>query len=94
VAVSKVLLFYAFTPLADPDAIRLWQRDLCESLGLRGRILISKDGINATVGGELSAVKKYLRKTRDYPAFKGLDVKWSRDPASILHRVIHRLLTA
>jgi UPF0176 protein len=77
VAVSKVLLFYAFTPLADPDAIRLWQRDLCESLGLRGRILISKDGINATVGGELSAVKKYLRKTRDYPAFKGLDVKWS-----------------
>jgi UPF0176 protein len=77
VAVSKVLLYYAFTPLADPDAIRLWQRDLCESLGLRGRILISKDGINGTVGGELGAVKKYLRKTREYPAFKGLDVKWS-----------------
>jgi len=77
VAVSKVLLYYAFTPLADPDAIRLWQRDLCESLGLRGRILISKDGINGTVGGELGAVKKYLRKTRDYPAFKHLDVKWS-----------------
>lgn len=76
-AVSKVLLYYAFTPLADPDAIRLWQRDLCESLGLRGRILISKHGINGTVGGELGAVKKYLRKTRDYPAFKGLDVKWS-----------------
>jgi len=77
VAVSKVLLYYAFTPLADPDAIRLWQRDLCESLGLRGRILISKHGINGTVGGELGAVKKYLRKTRDYPAFKHLDVKWS-----------------
>ena len=76
-AVSKVLLYYAFTPLADPDAIRLWQRDLCESLGLRGRILISKHGINGTVGGELGAVKKYLRKTRDYPAFKHLDVKWS-----------------
>ncbi|CAD5989535.1 rhodanese-related sulfurtransferase [Agreia sp. COWG] len=76
-AVSKVLLYYAFTPLADPDAIRLWQRDLCESLGLRGRILISTHGINGTVGGELSAVKKYLRKTRDYPAFKNLDAKWS-----------------
>ena len=76
-AVSKVVLYYAFTPLADPDAIRLWQRDLCESLGLRGRILISKHGINGTVGGELGAVKKYLRKTRDYPAFKHLDVKWS-----------------
>ena len=43
-AIPKVLLFYAFTPLADPDALRLWQRDLCESLGLRGRILFSHTG--------------------------------------------------
>jgi UPF0176 protein len=76
-AIYKVLLYYGFTPLADPDAIRLWQRDLCESLGLGGRILISKDGINGTVGGEISAVKKYLRKTKEYPAFKNIDFKWS-----------------
>jgi UPF0176 protein len=77
VSVPKVLLFYLFTPLADPDAIRLWQRDLCESLGLKGRILLSKDGINGTVGGELKDVKKYVRKTRQYPAFKQIDFKWS-----------------
>ena len=76
-AIPKILLFYAFTPLADPEAIRLWQRDLSESLGLGGRILISKDGINGTVGGDLPAVKKYLRKTREYPAFKNIDFKWS-----------------
>ncbi len=75
--VPKILLYYAFTPLADPEAVRLWQRDLCESLGLRGRILISEHGINGTVGGDLAAVKRYLRKTKDYPAFKNLDVKWS-----------------
>ncbi|MFJ8895434.1 rhodanese-related sulfurtransferase [Leifsonia sp. NPDC102414] len=75
--VPKVLLYYVFTPLADPDAVRLWQRDLCESLGLRGRILLSGDGMNGTLGGELDALKKYLRKTKDYPAFKNLDVKWS-----------------
>lgn len=75
--VAKILLYYAFTPLADPDAVRLWQRDLCESLGLRGRILLSPDGMNGTIGGELGALKKYLRKTKDYPAFKNLDVKWS-----------------
>lgn len=75
--VAKVLLFYVFTPLADPEAMRLWQRDLCESLGLRGRILLSKDGINGTLGGELDALKRYLRKTKDYPAFHDLDVKWS-----------------
>ena len=75
--VPKILLYYAFAPLADPDAVRLWQRDLGESLGLRGRIIVSKDGINATVGGELRAVKRYLRRTRDYPAFAHIDVKWS-----------------
>ena len=46
-AIPKVVLFYAFRPLADPDALRLWQRDLCEGLGLRGRILLSRHGINA-----------------------------------------------
>jgi UPF0176 protein len=77
VAVPKILLFYVFTPLADPEAIRLWQRDLCESLGLKGRILLSRDGINGTVGGELKDVKRYVRKTREYAPFKSIDFKWS-----------------
>lgn len=76
-AVPKIVLYYAFAPLADPEAIRLWQRDLAASLGLRGRILISKDGINGTLGGELSALKRYVRTTREYPAFKDADYKWS-----------------
>ena len=76
-AVPKILLYYAFTPLADPEAVRLWQRDLCESLGLRGRILISRHGINGTVGGDLNNMKKYLRKTREFAGFKEMDAKWS-----------------
>ena len=44
----KILLYYAFAPIADPEAVKLWQRELCESLGLRGRIIISKHGINGT----------------------------------------------
>ncbi|MFD5226559.1 rhodanese-related sulfurtransferase [Microbacterium sp. NPDC058342] len=73
----KIVLFYAFAPLPDPDAIRLWQRDLCEGLKLRGRILISEHGINGTLGGDLPAVKKWVRRFRDYPAFRGADIKWS-----------------
>lgn len=74
---SKILLYYAFAPVADPEAMRLWQRELCERLGLRGRIIISRHGINGTVGGELDACKIYLRKTQEHPAFAGIDVKWS-----------------
>ncbi|BDZ54580.1 hypothetical protein GCM10025870_16530 [Agromyces marinus] len=73
----KIILFYAFTPLADPDAIRLWQRDLAESLGLRGRVLISEHGVNGTLGGEMGALKRYVRKTKEYAGFRSLDVKWS-----------------
>ncbi|MGI6879074.1 rhodanese-related sulfurtransferase [Microbacterium sp. gxy059] len=74
---AKVLLFYVFTPLADPEAVRLWQRDLCEMLGLRGRILVSRHGINGTLGGEMSALKAYVRKTKQYAPFRGADIKWS-----------------
>jgi UPF0176 protein len=29
-AIPKIALFYALYPVADPDAVRLWQRDPCE----------------------------------------------------------------
>lgn len=80
-AIPKILLYYVFTPLADPDAVRLWQRDLCESLGIRGRILISTQGLNGTIGGDLAALKRYVRKTRDYPAFTQIEFKWSNGTA-------------
>lgn len=80
-ALSKILLYYTFTPIADPTAVMLWQRDLCESLGLKGRIIISEHGINGTVGGEMAACKKYVRKTREYPGFKGMEFKWSEGGA-------------
>lgn len=73
----KVILFYRFTPLDDPEAIRLWQRTLCESSGLTGRILISRHGINATLGGAMTALQGYLRETSSFSGFHGLDVKWS-----------------
>src|SRR5687767_3709179 len=55
----------------------LWQRALCESLGLRGRIIVSKHGINGTVGGEIDACKRDLKRTRQLVAFQHLEIKWS-----------------
>ncbi len=74
---QKVILYYGFTPLSDPEAVHLWQRTLCESLGLKGRILISTQGINGTLGGDMSALKKYVKQTKQYPGFKHIDFKWS-----------------
>lgn len=74
---QKILLYYKFTPLADPEAIRLWQMSLCERFNLRGRILISKHGVNGTVGGDLADLKKYVHETKAYAPLKGMQFKWS-----------------
>jgi UPF0176 protein len=74
---QKIILYYKFVPIADPEAVRLWQKTLCEGLGLRGRILISKHGINGTVGGDIDTVKAYVKATKEYHLFKGTTFKWS-----------------
>ena len=51
---DKVILYYAFTPIADPTALMLWQKNLCETLSLKGRIIIAEQGINGTLGGKMS----------------------------------------
>ena len=74
---QEVILYYGFTPLSDPEAVRRWQRDLCEHLGLKGRILLSIHGINGTLGGTRSALERYVRRNREFPGFKHIDYKWS-----------------
>lgn len=84
---GRIALYYRFTPLADPEAVRLWQRTLAVSLGLAGRIIVSPQGINGTVGGPAEAVKRYVRGTREHPAFRGLEVKWSDGSAADFPRL-------
>ena len=74
---QKILLYYKFTPLADPEAVKLWQKTLCDSLNLRGRILVSRQGLNGTVGGDIEDLKKYVRETKKLPGFKDIVFKWS-----------------
>ena len=70
---QKILLYYKFTPVQDPEVVKLWQKTLCDSLDLRGRILVSRHGLNGTVGGEIEDLKKYIKSfmsfmdVNDYP---------------------------
>lgn len=74
---EKIILYYKFVPVADPETAMHWQRTLCESLGLKGRILISPHGINGTLGGDMLALKKYVKAMNQHPKFKGITYKWS-----------------
>ena len=73
----KVISFYVFTPLADPEAVRVWQLHLAGSLGLRGRVLLSTHGINATLGGDITVLKRYVHGLREYPPLRRARIAWS-----------------
>ena len=76
-SIPKVILYYTFTPLPDPAAIKVWQKTLCQGLNLKGRIIISPHGINGTLGGDIDDLKKYIRQTRSYEGFAKMKFKWS-----------------
>jgi UPF0176 protein len=73
----KVILYYGFTPLKDPEAIKVWQKNLCKSLNLTGRIIVSPHGINGTLGGNMEDLKKYVKQTKSYSGFNKINFKWS-----------------
>lgn len=74
---EKIILYYKFVPVKDPEMTRLWQLELCKSLGLRGRIIISRHGINGTLGGSLDSLRAYKSAMNMTELFKGIMYKWS-----------------
>lgn len=84
---QRVLLYYGFTPISDPVAIALWQKTLCETLNLKGRILVAPTGINGTVGGHIDDLRKYIKHTKAYPGFKKIGFKWSQGTGNEFNRL-------
>ncbi len=74
---NKVILYYKFTPVADPAMTMRWQREVCTRLNLKGRIIISKHGINGTLGGDIKSLRQYKAEMNRSVIFKGITYKWS-----------------
>jgi UPF0176 protein len=74
---KKVILYYKFVPVHDPKMAMLWQRELCSKLDLKGRIIISKHGINGTLGGNIESLRQYKRDMNASEIFRGIHYKWS-----------------
>lgn len=56
----QVLLFYKYTPIADPPLLCEEQKKLCEELQLTGRLRIAKEGLNGNLGGTKENINKYM----------------------------------
>src|SRR3989338_6904279 len=73
----EVILFYKYVFVDDPQTLMRQQRELCESLNLKGRILIAEEGINSTLEGTKENIEKYLARMKLIPIFKDIVFKTS-----------------
>ena len=72
-----ILLYYLYVPIDNPEALVRRQKRLCERLGLKGRILIAKEGINGTVEGVPEACQEYMDTTAKEPGLEKMKFKIS-----------------
>lgn len=66
----QTLLYYKFTKITNPEAMMTSQKVLCDSLELKGRIILSLEGINGTIEGTPENTQKYIDALVSYPEFK------------------------
>lgn len=70
------ITYYRFVHLTEPESLRNKLHDLCQSLAIKGTILLAKEGINSSMAGEESAIREYMKRlTNDYAEFKNLIFK-------------------
>ncbi|KAL3515922.1 hypothetical protein ACH5RR_022824 [Cinchona calisaya] len=73
-----VLLYYKYfttTPIADLQHLLNFYNSNCTSLSLLGRVRLSPTGVNVTVGGKMSALKKHIEAVKSNSLFEGTDFK-------------------
>lgn len=73
-----LILFYKYLPIEKPDDFAKGQETICNSLGLRGRLLISAEGINGTLASKGKAgLEEYVARMRADERFSDIDWKGS-----------------
>jgi UPF0176 protein len=83
-----VILFYKYVDILDAQIFARQQRTLCESLGLKGRILIAAEGINGTLAGPADRVDDYVSALKRDPRFADIEIKISAGDAGTFPRLV------
>ena len=74
---GKIVLYYKYVDIAQPERIMAWQKELCQTLDLKGRVLIAHEGINGTLGGTTQAIETYKQYMKAHSLFNDIDFKES-----------------
>ena len=77
-----VAALYHFTRFPDPAALRGPLVDLCGSQGVKGSLLLAKEGINGTIAGPRAGIDAVLAHIRTLPGCT--DLEWKESPAATM----------
>ena len=74
---NKIILFYKYIGIQDPDALMDRERAVCDVLDIKGRIIIASEGINSTMEGTNDNIDRYIRHIKGDARFKDINIKVS-----------------
>lgn len=77
-----VAALYRFTPFDSPEKLRQPLLDCCRREGVKGSLLIAREGINGTIAGSADGISRVLRHIRALPGCAELD--WKESPAETM----------
>ncbi len=72
---NSIILFYKYVFIENPHFTIKWQRQLCERLRLKGRVILAREGINGTLGGSAENLEIYKQEMLAHPLFGEIDFK-------------------
>ena len=78
----KIILYYRYVTIIDPQAFAETQRELCKNLELKGRIIIASEGVNGTLEGTEGNIERYVSNLLANPLFADVHVKTSEGTGS------------
>jgi UPF0176 protein len=71
----RVLLYYKYVPINDPESFKDEHLKFCKDLGLLGRIIVAPEGINGTVSGTYEQTQIYMDHFKEDPRFEDMVFK-------------------
>jgi UPF0176 protein len=86
-----VAALYRFARFDDPAALKAPLLAHCEACGIKGTLLLAREGINGTIAGSGDAIGRVLEHIRALPGCAELDVKYSTAPAMPFGRLKVRI---
>ncbi|MBX3598107.1 MAG: rhodanese-related sulfurtransferase [Rhizobiaceae bacterium] len=87
----KIAALYHFARLDDHAAMREPLASFCCERGIKGTLLLAREGINGTVAGPAGSIDELLAYLKSIPALAALEAKLSHSPDMPFHRMKVRL---